>query len=127
MLKIYRSKTGVKYNLLFQKKDGTQVQLEFRGSNREYRTRDEEIQKALEGGKYFKEKKIEVFQLIKEDEEAEAVPASEIVVTSVTDIQAAADILIKDYGIKAKDLKTPEAIKAAAKQANVSFPNVEFK
>jgi hypothetical protein len=126
MLKVYRSKTGVKYSLLFQKEDRTQVQIEFRGSNKEYRTRDEEIQRLLEEGRHFTEKKIELFQSVTEDEKSKEAAVSEIIITSITEIQDAAAFLQKEYSVKAKDLKTPSDIKAAARAKGVSFPNVVF-
>ncbi|MDR1222361.1 MAG: hypothetical protein LBL07_05725 [Tannerella sp.] len=126
MLKVYRSKTGVKYSLLFQKEDKTQVQIEFRGSNKEYRTRDKELQGLLEGGRHFAEKKIELFQSVTEDEKSKDTAVSEITITSVTEIQDAAAFLQKEYQVKGKDLKTPADIKAAAKAKGVSFPNVVF-
>ena len=125
-LKIYRSKTGIKYNLLLEKENKAQVQVEFRGSNKEYRTNDEEIQRLIERGKYFTEGKIELFQTLKGEKEAEKA-VSENTYTSVTDMQGAIDILMDEYKLKAKDLKDPEAIKRAAKDCNVSFPNLEFK
>ena len=125
-LKIYRSKTGIKYNLLLEKANKTQVQVEFRGSNKEYRTYDEEIQKLIENGKYFTGGKIELFQTLKDDERS-AKKASEATYTNVTDMQGVIDILVDEYKLKAKDLKDPESIKKAAKECNASFPNVEFK
>jgi hypothetical protein len=125
-LKVYRSKTGVKYNILFQKKDGRQVQIEFRGSNKEYRTRDEEIQELIESGSYFTEKKIELCHTMAEDKLPENTPVDEVIYTNVTEVQEAVDILIKNHGAKAKDLKTPSSVKSVAKDHNVSFPNVEF-
>jgi hypothetical protein len=126
-LKVYRSKTGIKYNLLLQKKDGRQVQIEFRGSNKEYRTVDTEIQKLIEDTKYFSDKKIELFQSVADDKIKDHTPVDEIVYTSVTTMQEAADVLIKNHKAKAKDVMTPEAIKSAAKGLRVSFPSVEFK
>ena len=52
-LKIYKSVTGVKYNILFKKSDGRQVLVSLRGSNKSYQTKDEEIQRLIEATGYY--------------------------------------------------------------------------
>jgi hypothetical protein len=124
MAKTYRSTTGVKYNIIFKKENGTRIMVSFKGSQRLYTTKDLEIQKFLEASKYFEEKKIEVSGQ-DEDDKIKSSPKERTSYIDVKLLQEAAEILNKDFGVPLEEMKTPAGIKKWAKKSDVSFPNLE--
>ena len=126
MIKIYRSKTGVKYNLLLEKKSKVQVQIEFRGSNKEYITGDEETQALLESCRYFKEGKIGLYRKM-ESAKKDAIVQSEVVYASPSELQDAIDVLVSEYNVDPGTLVKPNDVKKAAEKVNAVFPNVVYK
>ncbi len=119
--KIYRSRTGVRYTFLV-KKGENHVSVSFRGSTREYVTSDAELQNAIEGTKYFKEKKIVVVELAESKGEDKNSPTD---YNDVSDINGAVAILSGEpYNVSKAKLRTPDAVRKAAKENDVSFPNL---
>lgn len=117
------SVTGSKYNILLKKKDGHQVLVSFRGSNRSFQTGDVELQGLIEGHRWFKEKQIVVVNEVKGDKAKETKPDL-TTYTDVTDIQGAIEVLVQDFQVPEAKLKTPAQVKDAAGKNNVEFPNL---
>jgi hypothetical protein len=125
-LKVYKSETGVKYNILLKKSDGRQALVSFKGGDRSFRTNDEELQRLIEASKYFEKKFISISEEIKDGGREATNPAPSIYYTDVVDIQGAIDVLIKDFHVKESKLKTPDQVKKAAAENNVDFPNLSW-
>jgi len=121
-LKVYKSSTGVRYNFLLNKGNGQQVMVMFRGSNKSFQTKDDELQSLIEATGYFKDGNIVVVSGTS-DNEAKNVKSDPVVYTDVTEIQQAIDVLVEDFGVKKETLKTPAAVKKAAESAGAVFPN----
>lgn len=90
-----------------------------------YRTGDKNVQKALEGlscfGSLFK-----LDTVVSDDEDKPKARKSLLkAYGDITDWQDASDLLVKEYGLDPKDLNTPKAILAAAKNTGVEFPNLK--
>jgi hypothetical protein len=122
-LKVYKSVTGSKFNILLRKKEGRQVLVPFRGSNRSFQTGDVELQGLIEGYRWFKEGQIAIAEEVKGDKAKEAKP-DPMTYTDVTDIQGAIEVLVQDFKVAEAKLKTPAQVKDAAAKNNVEFPNL---
>jgi hypothetical protein len=122
-LKVYQGIS--KFNILFKKKDGTQVLVPFTGSERTFRTDDRELQGLVEGHRWFKEGQIAVVEEVTDSGEEEP-KADLLIYEGVTDIQGAIDVLVTNFQVKETKLKTPDQVRKAAADNNVGFPNLKL-
>lgn len=122
---MYQSIEGSKLNILLKKKDGLQVLVSFRGNSRTFRTGDEELQGLIEGHRWFGENWIAVIEETQDNRSKEIKP-DPLTFVDVTDIQGAIDVLVTEFGVKETKLKTPDQVKKAAAEHNVSFPNLSL-
>ena len=125
MLKVYKSATGVKYNFILNKKDGTQVTISFKGTVKTFQTKDSELQKLIENHRYFTEKKIFLLEMI-EAKKAEGLKSDPVDYPDVIDIQGAIVVLVNHYGKKEAALKNPDVVKKAAAEVGATFSNLSF-
>lgn len=122
-LKIYKSVTGVQYSFLLNKKSSGTVCVTFRGSNKMFQTKDEELQKLIEETRYYKEKNIVLAQTVS-GEKAKERKSDPIDYADVDSLQSAADVLVTEYGYKPEQVNTPIKVKTASSKVGISFPNL---
>ena len=124
-LKVYKSATNTLYSFLVKKEgkddEGT-VCVSFHGSNKQFQTRDPELQKLIEATRYFKEKKI-VLARVYSGERAKEQKSSPVDYPDVMDINAAVEVLMRDFGCKDTQINTPAKIKKVSAEVGASFPN----
>ena len=125
-LKVYKSATNTLYSFLVEKKNGGgTVCVSFHGSNKQFQTRDPELQELIESTRYFKSKKI-VLARVYSGERAKEQKSSPVDYPDVMDINAAQEVLIRDFGCKDTQVNTPAKIKKVAADVGASFPNWVF-
>ena len=124
-LKVYKSTTGTQYSFLVNKQESGSVCISFHGSNKVFQTKDAELQELIENTRYFKTRKIALVRVVS-GEKAEDQKSSPVDYPDVTDINALVEVLVRDFGLRESDLKTPAKIKKAMETAGASFPNYIF-
>lgn len=123
MRKVYTSISGVE--LTFPVSIAGKAKfITFGGPRSEFKTTDEEMQKAIENSNAFKKGLIVTpggaiaNTDVKSTDEPKSYP-------DITDFQEAADILKKEYGVAHQSVRSPEAILKKAQELNVSFPDLK--